>query len=76
MAAGWSIGAHAGKQWIEGNEAFEYSDWKLGVAKSFENGLSAGIAWTGTDADDALYTNPFGNKVADDAIALTITKAF
>ena len=36
----------------------------------------AGWHVTGTDADDALYTNPFGNKVADDTVALTITKAF
>lgn len=78
VADGWSIGAHAGKQWIEGagNDAFEYTDWKLGVTKSFENGFSVGLAYTGTDADDALYTNPFGNKVADDTVALTITKAF
>ena len=46
------------------------------MTKSFENGFSVGLAYTGTDADDALYTNPFGNKVADDTVALTITKAF
>ena len=76
VADGWSIGAHAGKQWIEGNDTFEYSDWKLGVTRTFANGFSVGLAYTGTDADDALYTNPFGNKVADDTVALTITKAF
>ena len=76
IAEGWSIGAHAGKQWIEGNAAFEYSDWKLGVTRAFDNGVSVGLAYSGTDADDALYTNPFGNKVADDTVALTITKAF
>ena len=76
VGAGVTIGAHAGKQWIEGNAAFEYTDWKLGVTKSFENGVSIGLAYTGTDADDALYTNPFGNKVADDTVALTVTKAF
>lgn len=76
IADGWSLGAHAGKQWIEGNAAFEYSDWKLGVTKAFDNGVSVGLAYTGTDADDALYTNPFGNKIADDTVALTITKAF
>ena len=35
-----------------------------------------GVAYTGTDADDALYTNPYGNKVARDTVALTVTKAF
>ena len=76
VGAGVTINAHAGKQWIEGNAAFEYTDWKLGATKAFDNGFSVGLAYTGTDADDALYTNPFGNKVADDTVALTITKAF
>ncbi len=76
VGSGVTIGAHAGKQWVEGNSAFEYTDWKLGVTKAFDNGFSVGLAYTGTDADDALYTNPFGNKVADDTVALTITKAF
>ena len=76
VGAGVTINAHAGKQWIEGNAAFEYTDWKLGATKAFDNGFSVALAYTGTDADDALYTNPFGNKVADDTVALTITKAF
>ena len=78
VGKGWTIGAHAGRQWIEGsgNDAFEYTDWKLGVTKAFDNGFSVGLAYTGTDADDALYTNPYSNKVADDTVALTLTKAF
>lgn len=76
VGAGVTINTHAGKQWIEGNAAIEYTDWKLGATKAFDNGFSVGLAYTGTDADDALYTNPFGNKVADDTVALTITKAF
>ena len=35
-----------------------------------------GLAYTGTDADDALYVNPYGNKTARDTVALTVTKAF
>ena len=76
VADGWALAAHAGKQWIEGNEAFEYTDWKLGVTRTFDSGFSLGLAYTGTDAEDALYTNPFGKKVADDRVALTLTKAF
>lgn len=76
FSPGWTLNAHYGKQWIEDNEAFEYSDWKLGVTKAFDNGFSIAAAYTGTDADDALYTNAFGNKIADDTVALTLTKAF
>ena len=59
-----------------GNGAFEYADWKLGITKAFDNGFSVGLAYTGTDADDALYVNPYGNKTARDTVALTVTKAF
>ena len=78
VAEGWTLGAHAGKQWIEGsgNGPFEYADWKLGITKAFDSGFSVGLAYTGTDADDALYTNPYGNKIARDTVALTVTKAF
>ncbi len=73
---GWSIGAHAGKQWIEGNSAFEYTDWKLGVTKSFDKGFSVGLAYSDTDANSALYTNAFGNRIAGSALVLSVAKSF
>lgn len=78
VAEGLTLGAHAGKQWINGsgNGPFEYTDWKLGITKAFDNGFSVGLAYTGTDADDSLYVNPYGNKTARDTVALTVTKAF
>lgn len=76
LADNWSIGAHAGKQWIEGNSAFQYSDWKLGVTKSYESGFAVGLAYSDTDADSALYTNAFGNRIAGSALVLSIAKSF
>lgn len=76
IAPGWALAAHAGKQWIEGNDAFAYSDWKLGVTRSFDHGASLGLAWTGTDADVALYTNPHGRRLARSTVALTLAQAF
>lgn len=73
---GWTLNAHAGKHWIENNEAFEYTDWKLGVTKAFGNGFSIAAAYTDTDAEEELYTNAFGNKIADGTFALTFAKAF
>lgn len=76
FSPGWTLNVHGGKQWIEENEDFEYTDWKLGVTKAFDNGLSVAAAWTDTDADDALYTNALGHNIADSRVALTVTKAF
>ena len=72
----WTLNVHGGKQWIENNEAFEYADWKLGVTKAFDGGFSVAVAYTGTDADEPLYTNPYGNFLGDDAFVLTLGKSF
>ncbi len=73
---GWTLNVHGGKQWIENNEAYEYVDWKLGVTKAFDNGFSIAAAYTDTDAEQALYTNAFGNEIADGRFSLTFAKAF
>jgi len=76
FAETWTLNLHAGKQWIESNEDFECLDWKVGVTKAFDHGFSLAAAWVDTDADDALYTNPHGTRIADAAATLTLTKAF
>ena len=76
FADGWTLTLHGGKQWIEENEAFEYTDWRLGLTKAFENGFSVAAAYTDTDAEQALYTNAFGNEIADGRFALTLAKSF
>lgn len=76
FSPGSSFTAHAGRQWIQGNREYAYTDWKLGITRAFDNGFSAGMAWSDTDADNALYTNPHGNVIADNAVVLTLAKAF
>jgi uncharacterized protein (TIGR02001 family) len=76
FAPGWTLNLHAGKQWIESNRDFQYSDWKLGVTKAFDSGFAIAAAYTDTDADHALYTNAHGNALADDRFALTVSRAF
>ncbi|RDZ26696.1 TorF family putative porin [Lysobacter silvisoli] len=72
----WTLNLHGGKQWIENNEAFEYTDWKVGVTKAFDHGFSIAAAYADTDAEQALYTNAHGNDIAGDAFTLTLSKAF
>jgi uncharacterized protein (TIGR02001 family) len=72
----WTLNLHAGKQWIESNEDFEYSDWKIGATKAFENGFSLAFGYFDTNTEEALYTNPYGNYIGDSTAVLTLTKAF
>ena len=76
FADSWTLNLHAGKQWISSNEDFEYTDWKVGVTKGFSNGFSLALAYTDTNAETALYTNPFGTEIADATAAITLSKAF
>ena len=72
----WTLNLHGGKQWIENNEDFEYTDWKLGVTRSFDGGFAVAIAYTDTDTERALYTNAHGNYIGDDTVVLTLTRTF
>ena len=72
----WTLNVHGGKQWIENNEDFEYTDWKLGVTKSFDGGFAVALAYTDTDTEQALYTKAHGNYIGDDTVVLTLTKTF
>ena len=72
----WSLAAHAGKQWISHNAAFAYRDWKLGLTRHFANGVTLGLAYTGSTANSALYINPDGHTLARDTVALTLGKTF
>lgn len=72
----WTLNLHAGKQWIENNEDFEYVDWKIGATKAFDNGFSIAVAYTDTDAEESLYTNAFGEVTADESVFITLSRSF
>ena len=72
----WTLNAHVGRQWIENNGDYDYTDWKLGVTKGFANGFSVALAYVDTNADEDLYTNPRGNFIADATAVLTLGKAW
>ena len=72
----WTLHAHGGRQWIRNNAAFEYSDWKLGVTRAFANGFAIAAAYTGTDADEALYRNAHHTPIADSAFTLAVSRGF
>jgi len=70
-----TIMGHLGKQRYKNNGDYDYGDWKVGVSADIL-GVTAGIFVTDTDANTALYTNPFGKKIADTQVVGYIQKTF
>ena len=58
------------------NGAYDYAEWRLGLTRAFDNGVSVAAAWNDSDADRALYTNPQGRQLADGTLSLTLAKSF
>ncbi len=85
----WGVTAngHVGYQYIAGNQSgssvsndsiYSYTDWKLGLTKDFGGGLSAAIAYVGTNAKNAGYmqtvvANPKNLGKSGGLISLTKT---
>ena len=56
VGAGFALDLHAGRQTVRHYEAFDFTDYRLGVGKDLGQGWRASLAWIGTTADSALYT--------------------
>jgi uncharacterized protein (TIGR02001 family) len=76
FAPTWVLNAHVGRQRVAHANSLSYTDWKLGVTKNFDHGFSLALAYMDTNADETLYTNPFGHYVGRATGLLTLNKAF
>lgn len=72
----WTLNAHVGKQTIDGFSDADYTDYKLGVTVALPHGFSLAAAYIDTNAEKAVYTNPYGKFVGKQTGVLTLTKAF
>jgi uncharacterized protein (TIGR02001 family) len=76
FSPGWVLNGHVGHQRIDGFGAASYTDWKLGVTKNFEGNWSIALAYFDTNADESVYTNPYGTFQGRSTGVLTVTKTF
>lgn len=76
FSPGWTLNAHAGHQRVKGTSAASYSDWKLGVTRSFDGGWALAAAYADTNAERGVYTNAFGHYLGRATGTLTLSKAF
>lgn len=74
----WGINAiaHVGRQEFgNGPNEFDYTDWKLGAYKSWDNGLTVGAYYTDTNINSAAFT--YGTvESGKDAITVYALKTF
>jgi len=65
---------------VSNSTLYTYTDWKLGVTKDFGGGLSAAIAYIGTNAATYLggysYSNPSGKNLGRSTGIISLTKTF
>ncbi|APC06932.1 TorF family putative porin [Polynucleobacter asymbioticus] len=91
---GLAVNGHIGYQYVAGNQStagsynsilsnstlYSYTDWKLGVTKDFGGGLSAAIAYVGTNAPTVQgsysYVNPQGKNLGKSTGLISLTKTF
>jgi uncharacterized protein (TIGR02001 family) len=67
-----------GKNAVYDNTADSYADWKVGLNKSFENGIDAGYYYTGTDVrnGEGWWIARDGKFLGDSAHTFYLTKSF
>lgn len=81
------LGLHIGHQTIKGSNAgvsnsqYSYTDWKVGLSKTFEEaaGITLSLAYVGTDLRNGVQTTPAsdGSKnVGKKGVVVSVSKTF
>jgi uncharacterized protein (TIGR02001 family) len=60
---------------VSNNKLYTYSDWRVGLTKSWSNGVNVGGFYTDTDAEDAGYTY-LGKNIGDSTFTAFVQKTF
>lgn len=75
LGGGWAVDLHAGRQTVRHYGAYDFTDYRVGVAKDLGSGWRASLAWIGTNADSALYTID-GVDTGDSKVLASIVRSF
>lgn len=76
FAPDWQLNAHAGHQQVAHATAAGYSDWKLGVTRTFAHGYAVALGYYDTNARRPLYTNAMGHYLGRATAVVSVAKAF
>lgn len=80
---GLTVNAHVGRQEFDGriagisnDDLYSYTDWKLGLTKSFSNGVNLGGYYTDTNAKKANWTDRTNQFLGDNQFTVFVQKTF
>ncbi|HUH60102.1 MAG TPA: TorF family putative porin [Candidimonas sp.] len=73
---GLSADAHVGHQHVRNVDDASYTDWSLGVSKTFDNGIGVSLAYIDTNADRNFYRNTKGKYTGRSAAVLSVSASF
>lgn len=79
---GITVNGHIGRQEYSGttsgtsNDVLSYTDYKLGLTKSWSNGVNVGGYYTTNNAKDAGYAAYKGGNIADNQFTVFVQKTF
>lgn len=78
LGNGYSLTPHIGRQSIPNvaNNAGDYTDYALTLAKDFGNGLAVSVAAMGTNADKPFYTDTKGKFLGDSVVTVGLKYSF
>ncbi len=78
LGNGFTLTPHVGRQTIpnQTNDAGDYTDYSLTLAKDFGNGLTATVAAIGTNASDAFYKVPGFDNLGKSTLAVGAKYSF
>lgn len=72
---GMELNAHVGRQHVHGFSAASYTDWALGLSKSWGT-LTATLQYVDTNADREVYVNSRGRYTGRAAVILSVSQRF
>jgi len=83
FGSGYTAIAHIGYQDFTGrtgttsNSIYDYTDWKLGLTKAFDNGVNVGGYYTGVDGKkNTSFFDASGQNIAKDQFTVFVQKTF
>mgnify|MGYP003131771602 FL=1 len=73
---GLMLDAHVGYQRVRNVTDGSYTDWSLGLSKTWGNGITASLAYVDTNAERQVYTNRDGRNMGRAAAVFSLSAAF